>query len=63
MLKADERLRAIGADEPTAAILGVAVGAPVLAVERVAYTYGDRPVEVRRGLCVTRLTHYHNELR
>jgi GntR family transcriptional regulator len=62
MLKADERLRAIGADEATAATLGVAVGTPLLAVERVAYTYGDRPVEVRRGLCVTRLTHYLNEL-
>jgi GntR family transcriptional regulator len=62
MLKADERLRAIGADDATAQILGVAVGTPLLAVERVAYTYGDRPVEVRRGLCATRLTHYHNEL-
>jgi len=62
MLKADERLRAIGADDETAQILGVGVGTPLLAVERVAYTYGDRPVEVRRGLCATRLTHYHNEL-
>jgi len=62
MLKADERLRAIGADDATAQILGVGVGTPLLAVERVAYTYGDRPVEVRRGLCATRLTHYHNEL-
>ena len=29
-------------------------GAPLLAVDRVTSTYGDRPVEVRRGLCATR---------
>ena len=37
-------------------------GAPLLAVDRVTLTYGDRPVEVRRGLCVTRAYHYLNEL-
>ncbi|HET8876348.1 MAG TPA: UTRA domain-containing protein, partial [Casimicrobiaceae bacterium] len=46
----------------TAALLRVAAGAPLLAVERVAYTYGDRPVEVRRGLCTTRHEHYWNAL-
>jgi GntR family transcriptional regulator len=34
-------------------VLGVAVGVPLLAVDRVTLTYGDRPVEVRRGLCNT----------
>lgn len=62
MLRATERLKAIAADATTAHILGVAAGSPVLAVERVAYTYGDRPVEWRRGLCVTRDHHYLNEL-
>jgi GntR family transcriptional regulator len=62
MLKAQERLAAIAADPASAAILGVAVGAPLLAVERVTLTYGDRPVEVRRGLCTTRAHHYSNEL-
>jgi hypothetical protein len=28
----------------------------------VTLTYGERPVEVRRGLCVTRAYHYLNEL-
>ena len=62
MLRADERLRAVSADTATAALLRVATGAPLLAVERVAYTYGDRPVEVRRGLCTTRHEHYWNAL-
>jgi GntR family transcriptional regulator len=62
MLKAQERLSAISADAASAAILGVAVGAPLLAVDRVTLTYGDRPVEVRRGLCTTRSHHYVNEL-
>jgi GntR family transcriptional regulator len=62
MLKARERLCAIAADPASAAILGVAVGAPLLAVDRVTLTYGDRPVEVRRGLCTTRSHHYCNEL-
>jgi GntR family transcriptional regulator len=62
MLRATERLRAIGADPGTAATLGVEAGAPLLAVERVAYTYGERPVEYRRVLCSTRAHHYFNEL-
>ena len=62
MLKAQERLSAIAADPASAAILSVAPGAPLLAVDRVTLTYGDRPVEVRRGLCNTRHHHYVNEL-
>ena len=42
--------------------LGVAEHAPLLLVERVSYSYGDRPVEVRRGLYVTEHYHYHNTL-
>lgn len=62
MLRAEERLRAVAADEKMAALLRVAAGTPLLAVDRVAYTYGDRPVEVRRGLCTTRHEHYWNAL-
>jgi len=62
MLKAREHLSAIAADAVSARVLGVAVGAPLLAVDRVTLTYGDRPVEVRRGLCNTRSHHYFNEL-
>jgi GntR family transcriptional regulator len=62
MLKAQEKIRAVPADAGTAAILGVAPGTPLLAVDRVTLTYGDRPVEVRRGLCATATFHYLNEL-
>lgn len=62
MLKAQEKIRAVGADAATARVLGVQPGAPLLAVDRLTLTYGDRPVEVRRGLCATRAFHYVNEL-
>jgi len=62
MLRADERLHAVPADAAAAGFLGVAAGTPLLAVDRVAYTYADRPVEVRRGLCTTRREHYWNAL-
>ncbi|MCC6867631.1 MAG: GntR family transcriptional regulator [Burkholderiales bacterium] len=62
MLKAREKIHAVAADTVTAELLGTAVGAPLLAVDRLTLTYGDRPVEVRRGLCVTRDHHYLNEL-
>jgi len=62
MLKAREKLRAVAADATSAALLDIAIGAPLLAVDRVTYTFGDRPVELRRGLCATRHHHYLNEL-
>lgn len=62
MLRADERLRAVAADDVAAGLLGVPAGTPLLSVERVSYTYGDRPVEVRKGLYLTTDHHYHNEL-
>jgi GntR family transcriptional regulator len=62
MLKAREKLRAIAADAASAALLRVPEGAPLLAVDRVTLTFGDRPVEMRRGLCTTRHHHYLNEL-
>lgn len=62
MIRAEERLRAVAADEESAAQLGVAVGEPLLRVERTAYTYGNKPVEWRLGLYSTRHHHYRNEL-
>jgi GntR family transcriptional regulator len=62
MLKAREKLRAVPADAMSARMLGVRQGDPLLAVDRVTLTYGDRPVEWRRGLCTTRLHHYVNEI-
>lgn len=62
MIRADERIRAVAAEASAAAMLDVPVDSPLLQVERVSFTYGERPVEVRRGLCVTTAHHYHNEL-
>ncbi len=62
MIRASERIRAQAADTSTARLLGVESGTPLLLVERVSYTYGDVPVEVRRGSYVTREFHYQNEL-
>lgn len=62
MIRATEKIRAVSADAETAALLGVEAGTPLLSVERVSYTYGDKPVEVRRGLYLTDRHHYQNEL-
>jgi GntR family transcriptional regulator len=62
MLKAQERLRAFRRRPQAPRLLGVRVGDPLLAVDRVTLTYGDRPVEWRRGLCVTKRYHYFNEI-
>ena len=62
MIRASEKIRAVGADEIVAELLGVVIGSPLLSVERVSYTYGDRPVEVRRGWYVTNGYYYQNDL-
>lgn len=62
MIRADERLRAVSADRVSADLLRVPEGSPLLLVERVTFTYGNKPVEWRRGFYSTRHYHYHNEL-
>ena len=62
MIRAEERIRAVAADRPTAEALKVKEGVPLLSVERVTYTYGDKPVEWRRGLYSTAEHYYLNEL-
>lgn len=62
MVRAEEKLRAVAADASQAALLQVPEGAPLLSVERVAYTYNDVPMELRRGLYRTDTHHYRNEL-
>ncbi|MDH5207092.1 MAG: GntR family transcriptional regulator [Burkholderiaceae bacterium] len=62
MIRAEERIRAVAAEADVARLLQIAPGAPLLLVERVSYTYGERPVEVRRGLSVTTRHHYRNTL-
>ncbi|HET9823656.1 MAG TPA: GntR family transcriptional regulator [Burkholderiaceae bacterium] len=62
MIRADEQIRAVAADDVAARWLEVPPGSPLLSVSRVSYTYGDRPVELRRGLYHTRDHHYRNSL-
>ncbi|CBW75620.1 GntR family transcriptional regulator [Mycetohabitans rhizoxinica] len=62
MIRASEKIRAVAADAAVATLLRVAPDYPLLSVDRVSYTYGDRPVEVRRGWYVTAGYHYQNDL-
>ena len=62
MTRAEEKIRAVAADGVAARHLKVALGTPLLSVERVSMTYDDRPVELRRGLYVTAHHHYRNAL-
>jgi GntR family transcriptional regulator len=62
IIRADERLRAVTADRVSAELLQVEEGSPLLLVERVTFSYGDKPVEWRRGFYSTQNYHYHNEL-
>ena len=62
MIRAEERLKAVFADPETTELLQVKAGAPLLRVDRIAYTYDDRPVEWRRGYCNTDKHCYVNEL-
>ncbi len=62
MIRAEEKIRAVLASEDDAALLGVAAATPLLMVERLSFTYGDKPVELRRGLYHTERFHYRNEL-
>jgi GntR family transcriptional regulator len=62
VIRAKERLHAVAADGIAATHLQVEKGAPLLCVDRVTFTYGDTPVEFRRGLCRTDGFSYVNEL-
>jgi GntR family transcriptional regulator len=62
MVRAEEKVRAVLPDTAQAALLGVTQATPLLSVERVAHTYHDTPMELRRGLYRTDAHHYRNEL-
>lgn len=62
MIRASEQIRAVCADAGAAHLLNIAAGTPLLSSERVSFTYGDKPVELRRGLYLTSRHHYQNEL-
>jgi len=62
MIRAEERLTAVAANKDVAEALNLQLGAPLLSIERVSYTYGDKPMEWRLGLCLTDDHHYMSEL-
>ena len=62
VLRTDERLRAVLAPRDVASLLGVASGAPLLEIRRVALTFRDRPVELRLSRVDTTRHDYHNTL-
>jgi GntR family transcriptional regulator len=62
MVRAEEKIRAEPATEGRELLLNVAAGTPLLSVERIAYTYNDAPMELRRGYYRTDTHHYHNTL-
>jgi GntR family transcriptional regulator len=62
MVRAEEKIKAVGATADVAELLAVAAGEPVLMVERLAYTYNDVPMELRRAHYRTDTHHYRNDL-
>ncbi|ARP97784.1 GntR family transcriptional regulator [Pseudorhodoplanes sinuspersici] len=53
VVEADETVRAVGAEPEDAALLELAVGTPLLQIDRVAYALQRRPVEWRVSRCDT----------
>jgi GntR family transcriptional regulator len=47
VVRTSEYIDATSADEEVGRLLGIGAGAPVLRIERTAYTYQDQPVETR----------------
>jgi GntR family transcriptional regulator len=62
MVRAEEKIRAVLPDSEQCALLDVPRGTPLLSVERIAFTYNNLPVELRRGLYRTDTHHYRNDL-
>ena len=62
MVRAEEKIKAIAAEAAIANHLKLEPGSPLLLVERLSFTYGNKPVEVRRAHYDTRQQHYENKL-
>lgn len=62
MVRAKESIRAVAASAAQASLLNTCVGTPLLSVERIAYTYHDEPMELRRGYYRTDTHHYQNDV-
>jgi len=62
MVRAEEKIKAVLADENLAAHLRIPTGSALLSVERVAFTYGNKSVEIRHARYDTSDQHYDNKL-
>jgi GntR family transcriptional regulator len=62
MVRAEEHIKALGADRLVAGHLSLNEAAPVLQVERRTFTYGNKTVEVRLAHYETQDLHYANDL-
>ena len=62
MVRAEEKLRAVSADQEISTLLAIPKDTPMLKVDRISFTYADRPVELRVGHYVTDRYHYRNSL-
>lgn len=62
MVRAEEKIRAVLPDPEQCALLIINHQTPLLSVERIAYTYNDTPMEMRRGLYLTDTHYYRNAL-
>ena len=58
VIGAKERLSAVAAEEQVAQHLGLTTGAPLLQIDRIAYTFGEQPVERRVSQCNSGHHHY-----
>jgi len=58
VIGAKEQLSAVAAKDGVAKLLGVDPGAPLLQIDRIAYTFGEQPVERRVSQCSTAHHHY-----
>ena len=62
ILHVDEQIKAVAATGAALDHLSIKPGDPLLTIERVAYTYAEKSVELRRSMCNTREHHYRNKI-
>jgi len=62
IIEVRERIKAVAAGEEEGRLLEVPAGTPLLRVDRVAFTFGDKPVEIRATLFHTANHHYQNRI-
>jgi GntR family transcriptional regulator len=60
VIRIQDSLHGVCADEVTAKRLSLAIGTPLLAFTRIAYTFDDKPVELRRTQIFTEAYEYRN---